>query len=104
MWVEYHNLAAHATALLPCTTVKKTTSQDMNTPGKPWSIQKPPTSTRWECINRPQLIEQSSCVPRKSARKTSPSSPINSGKREAVQRDHRKKIGSMRSQNSKIVR
>src|SRR6266849_3701429 len=40
---------------------------------------------------------------RRPERRTSPSSPINSGKLEALLRDHRKKIGSVRSKNCNLT-
>src|ERR1019366_8193292 len=87
------------TAPLPCIKGKKIIYQDMNTPGKPWSTQIQRTSILWGCIRKTGPTLSLSCALTKQGRKTSPSSLINSGKLEGVQRDHRKKIGSVRSKN-----
>src|ERR1039458_3634500 len=71
----------------------------MKAPDKTWSTQIRHTSIHWGCIRGPEPTTPSSCALRKQGRKTSPSSLINSGKLEGVQRDHRKKIGSVRSKN-----
>src|SRR5713101_7378975 len=75
----------------------------MNTPDKPWSTQIRRTNIHCRSIRELEPSMASSRSLRRPERRTSPSSPINSGKLEALLRDHRKKIGSVRSKNCSLT-
>ena len=96
---EFHNLAAHAHR-----TAAVHQGQEDHLTGHEHSRQALEHSNTAHqhslgMHKRPGPTTSASCALRKPERKTSPSSLINSGKPEAVQRDHRRKIGSVRSKN-----